>query len=100
MKIELETQIREIEKLKSSVSDGIKCEHCGIELMNAAITNAKIAELAGFIHHKEEKTKLMKDLSDKEQSFVQLKKEIDEYEKNGVYLKACRILWSSFIMLN
>ena len=80
--VQIDTEISSINKLKSEVEGGIKCEHCGIELMNAAITNAKIAELAGFIHHKEEKTKLMKDLSDKEQSFVQLKKEFDEYEKN------------------
>jgi DNA repair exonuclease SbcCD ATPase subunit len=81
-KIELETQIKEIEKLKSEVEGGIKCGHCGIELMNATITNAKIAELDGFIVHKDEKTKLMRDLSCKEQDFVQLKKDFDEYEKN------------------
>jgi DNA repair exonuclease SbcCD ATPase subunit len=50
--------------------------------MNATITNAKIAELAGFILQKEEKTKLMLELSTKEQGFVKLKKEFDEYEKN------------------
>jgi len=81
-KIELETQIREIEKLKSSVSDGIKCEHCGIELMNASITQQKIAELDGYIMHKDQKEGLMQVLTGKEQDFVQLKKDFDEYEKN------------------
>ena len=81
-KIELETQIREIEKLKSSVSDGIKCEHCGIELMNASITQQKIAELDGYIMHKDQKEGLMQVLTGKEQAFVQLKKDFDEYEKN------------------
>ena len=81
-KIELETQIREIEKLKSSVSDGIKCEHCGIELMNASITQQKIAELDGYILHKDQKEGLMQVLTGKEQDFVQLKKDFDEYEKN------------------
>jgi DNA repair exonuclease SbcCD ATPase subunit len=81
-KIELETQIREIEKLKSSVSDGIKCEHCGIELMNASITQSKIAELDGYIVHKDQKEGLMQVLTGKEQAFVQLKKDFDEYEKN------------------
>ena len=81
-KIELETQIKEIEKLKSSVSDGIKCEHCGIELMNASITQQKIAELDGYIVHKDQKEGLMHVLSGKEQDFVQLKKDFDEYEKN------------------
>jgi DNA repair exonuclease SbcCD ATPase subunit len=80
--VQIDTEIASINKLKSSVEGGIKCEHCGIELMNAAITNAKIAELDGYIQHKEEKTKLMTDLSDKEKGFVQLKKEFDEYEKN------------------
>jgi DNA repair exonuclease SbcCD ATPase subunit len=80
--VRIDTEIASIKKLKSSVEGGIKCEHCGIELMNAAITNAKIAELDGYIQQKTEKEGLMKDLSDKEQSFVQLKKEFDEYEKN------------------
>jgi DNA repair exonuclease SbcCD ATPase subunit len=80
--VQIDTEIASINKLKSSVEGGIKCEHCGIELMNAAITNSKIAELDGYIRQKEEKTKLMTDLSDKEKGFVQLKKEFDEYEKN------------------
>jgi DNA repair exonuclease SbcCD ATPase subunit len=80
--IQIDTEIESINKLKSSVEGGIKCEHCGIELMNAAITNSKIAELDGLIVKKNTKTTLMNDLSKKEQSFVQLKKEFDEYEKN------------------
>ena len=80
--VKIDTEIASINKLKSSVEGGIKCEHCGIELMNAAITNAKIAELDGFIVQKNTKTTLMTDLSNKEQSFVKLKKEFDEYEKN------------------
>lgn len=80
--VRINTEITSINKLKSSVEGGIKCEHCGIELMNAAITNAKIAELDGYIQQKDQKEGLMTVLSDKEQGFVQLKKEFDEYEKN------------------
>jgi len=80
--VRIDTEISSIKKLKSSVEGGIKCEHCGIELMNAAITNAKIAELDGYNQQKGEKEGLMMDLSNKEQSFVKLKKEFDEYEKN------------------
>ena len=80
--VRVNTEITSINKLKSSVEGGIKCEHCGIELMNAAITNAKIAELDGYIQQKDQKEELMTVLSDKEQGFVQLKKEFDEYEKN------------------
>jgi len=78
----VKAKISDIESLKSSVSGGIKCEHCGIELMNAAITTSKIAELDGLILHKEQKEGLMHDLTTKEQSYVKLKKEFDEYEKN------------------
>ena len=81
-KIELETKITEIKKLKSSVEGGIKCEHCGIELMNAAITNSKIAELDGYNQQKEEKEGLMTVLSGKEKTFVESKRQFDEYEKN------------------
>ena len=81
-KVEVESQIKEIERLKSSVSGGIKCEHCGIELMNAAITQSKIAELDGFSQQKTQIEGIMLELSGKEQGFVQLKKDFDEYEKN------------------
>jgi DNA repair exonuclease SbcCD ATPase subunit len=80
--VQIDTEIASINKLKSEVEGGIKCGHCGIELMNASITNAKIAELDGYIMHKGQKERLMQDLSNKEQSFVKLKKEFDEYEKN------------------
>jgi DNA repair exonuclease SbcCD ATPase subunit len=81
-KITLDTKISEIEKLKSSVKGGIKCEHCGIELMNAAITQQKISELDGLILQRNEKVKLMTDLTNKEKEFVETKKQFDEYEKN------------------
>ena len=80
--VRVQTEIASIEKLQSSVSGGIICEHCGIDLMNASITQAKINELAGYIVHKDEITGLMTVLSGKDESFVKLKKEFDEYEKN------------------
>jgi DNA repair exonuclease SbcCD ATPase subunit len=80
--IKLDTEIESINKLKSEVEGGIKCSHCGIELINAAITNTKITELDGLIVQKNTKTTLMHVLSSKEQSFVQLKKDFDEYERN------------------
>jgi len=81
-KIELETKISGIEKLKSEVKGGIKCEHCGIELMNAAITQQKISELDGFTQQKKVIEKLMTDLTNKEKEFVETKRQFDEYEKN------------------
>jgi DNA repair exonuclease SbcCD ATPase subunit len=81
-KVDVDHRIKTIEDLKSSVDGGIKCEHCGIDLMMASITKSKIAELDGYIMQKDQISGLMMDLSGKEQGFVQLKKEFDEYEKN------------------
>ncbi len=80
--LKVENQISEIEKLKSEVGDGIKCEHCGIELMNASITQTKIGELAGFITSKDQLSGLLQDLTSKDNEFTQLKKDFDIYEKN------------------
>jgi hypothetical protein len=80
--IQIETEIEEVEKLKSSVEGGIKCEHCGINLMNASITQQKISELDGYIMQKDNVWTTMQVLTGIESTFVKLKKEFDEYEKN------------------
>ena len=81
-KVQLDSKISDIESLKSSVNNGIKCEHCGIELMNAAITQEKISQLAGLVTHRETISSLMNELSGKEKGFVDLKKQFVEYERN------------------
>jgi DNA repair exonuclease SbcCD ATPase subunit len=81
-KVDVDHKIKTIEDLKSSVDGGIKCEHCGIDLMMASITQSKIAELDGYIMQRDQILGLMQVLSGKEQGFTQLKKEFGEYEKN------------------
>ena len=81
-KVVVDNKIKTLEELKSSVDGGIKCEHCGIELMIAAITQSKIGELDGYSQRKGQINDLMLGLTNKEQSFTKLKKEFDEYEKN------------------
>jgi DNA repair exonuclease SbcCD ATPase subunit len=81
-KFEAESKISNLNELAKSVSGGVKCEHCGIELLNAEITKTKLLELAGLTTQKDQIVNLMNDLSLKEKSFTQLKKEFDEYEKN------------------
>lgn len=95
-RVEIDNKVTTLEELKNSVSGGIKCEHCGIELMNAAITQTKIAELAGFVTQQDEIRVLLQDLSDKEKSFVKLKKEFDEYEKNKLIKEKYEISIESF----
>ena len=50
--------------------------------MMASITQSKIAELDGYIMHKDQKEGLMTVLIGKEKGFVDIKRQFDEYEKN------------------
>jgi DNA repair exonuclease SbcCD ATPase subunit len=69
-------------QLSKTVSGGMKCEHCGIDLMNAAITAAKLAEMDSLRNESKKFDEELVELNIKEKSFVQLKKDFDEYEKN------------------
>lgn len=81
-KLGYESKLNDIKQLKNSVKDGIKCEHCGIELMNAAITKSKIDEETHYGQLLSGVNSVLDSLSNEEKSFTQLKKEFDEYEKN------------------
>jgi DNA repair exonuclease SbcCD ATPase subunit len=69
-------------QLSKTVSGGIKCEHCGIDLMNAEITAAKLAEMDSLRNESKTYEQELTELTTKEKEFVQLKKDFDEYEKN------------------
>ena len=97
-KVEIITNINSIEKLKGSVSNGIKCEHCGIELMNAVITKSRIDELDKYTFQAEQVELLLSELDGKEKSFVKLKKEFDEYEKNKLIKEKLELSIESYDM--
>ncbi len=76
------SKINEINTLIKKFGDGIQCEHCGIKLIEAELTKNKISELKTW---EDSLSKLSKELAkheEVEKSFVQLKKDFDEYEKN------------------
>jgi DNA repair protein SbcC/Rad50 len=75
-------QIGEINKLVEEVKGGIKCEHCGIELMNAELTKSKIAQLDSIKNKLKEQEELVTTLDEKEKGFVKLKQDFYDYEKN------------------
>lgn len=77
-----EIQIEGIDKLAASVSGGIKCEHCGIELINAELTKARLAEKDELLLKIQQLESDIKSLDEKDKSYAQLKKDFDEYEKN------------------
>jgi DNA repair exonuclease SbcCD ATPase subunit len=77
-----QNKVEEIEDLIKKYGDGIQCEHCGIKLMEAALTKKKIDELSDWEKKVEKLSKKWKDLDIKEKSYTQLKKDFDEYERN------------------
>jgi DNA repair exonuclease SbcCD ATPase subunit len=77
-----QNKVEEIEELIKKYGDGIQCEHCGIKLMEAALTKKKIDELSDWEKKVDKLSKKWKDLDTKEKSYTQLKKDFDEYERN------------------
>ena len=77
-----QNKVEEIEQLVKKFGDGIQCEHCGIKLMEAALTKKKIDELGDWEKKVDKLSKKWKDLDSREKSYTQLKKDFDEYEKN------------------
>jgi len=76
-----ENKVEEIQDLIEKYGDGIQCEHCGIKLMEAELTNKKIKQLDGYKKLVKEFKKEIETLEKKEESFTQLKKDFDEYER-------------------
>ena len=77
-----QNKVEEIEELVKKFGDGIQCEHCGIKLMEAALTKKKIDELGDWEKKVDKLSKEWKTLDSKEKSYTQLKKDFDEYERN------------------
>jgi DNA repair exonuclease SbcCD ATPase subunit len=75
-------QVEDIKELIKKYGDGIQCEHCGIKLMEAALTKKKIDELKDWEKKVKDLEKEHAKLEKKEQSFTQLKKDFDDYERN------------------
>lgn len=77
-----QNKVQEIEELVKKYGDGIQCEHCGIKLMEAALTKKKIDELSDWEKKVDHLSKQWKDLDYKEKSYTQLKKDFEQYEKS------------------
>ena len=75
-------QIEGIDELTKSLSGGIKCEHCGIELINAELNKARIAQKDELVSSLNKVVIEVAQLDAQEKGYTQLKKDFDEYEKN------------------
>lgn len=90
-----QNKVEDIEQLVKKFGNGIQCEHCGIKLMEAALTKQKIDELGDWEKKVDNLSKEYKDLEIKERSYTQLKKEFDEYEKNKLIKEKYEVTYES-----
>ncbi len=81
-KIEVNVKLKDLEVLARSVSGGIKCEHCGIELLNAELTKSKLDQMDGLKEQLSGYENRLIELNNGDQQFQQLKREFDQYERN------------------
>ena len=77
-----QNKVQDIEELVKKYGDGIQCEHCGIKLMEAALTKKKIDELSDWEKKVDKLSKQWKDFDYQEKSYTQLKKDFEQYEKS------------------
>jgi DNA repair exonuclease SbcCD ATPase subunit len=78
----VDVKINELVQLSKTVSGGIKCEHCGIDLMNAALTQAKLSEMDTLKEQGKNLGDVLTELNTKEKELLQIKKEFEQYEKS------------------
>jgi DNA repair exonuclease SbcCD ATPase subunit len=76
------SKVDEIKQLVKKYGDGVQCEHCGIKLMEAALTKKKIDELGDWEKRLKQLEKELQKSEEKEKQFTQLKKDFDDYERN------------------
>lgn len=80
-------QITDVEKLIKEFSPGLKCDHCGLNIKEAALTKSKIESLPTLKKEYDEIKVLLETLKEKEQNFVDSKREFDLYEKSKLIME-------------
>jgi DNA repair exonuclease SbcCD ATPase subunit len=83
----LKTKIEDLKVLIETYGDGIKCEHCGLNLKDAEFTKAKINSFEGLKQEHNDIKVLLKSLDKENENHLKLKKDFDLYEKNKLVIE-------------
>tara|TARA_R110000803_G_scaffold61444_1_gene121243 strand:+ start:1338 stop:3716 length:2379 start_codon:yes stop_codon:yes gene_type:complete len=76
------SRVRDIEEELETFKGGLECQYCGIELAKSDYNEKKKDELTHLIISVDKTTVSVGSLTKKEQTFIDLKKEFDLYERN------------------
>lgn len=98
VKSHLKIQIESIDALVKSLEGGVKCEHCGINLLDAGLNQAKIAQREDLITKFNIASTELSEIEKNEKSYTQLKKDFDEYEKNKLIKEKLEVSLESQIL--
>lgn len=80
----IDNKISEIEELKSSVDGGIKCELCGIDVINAILVKNKLIDLDNLYVKKNSLMLELESCKNEKNELIVLKQNFDLYEKNSL----------------
>ena len=100
-KIKLGTMKSKIQDITEEINEfegGLQCQYCGIELAKSDYTEKKKVELKELNVNVEGSSTQVDRLSEEEQSFVNLKKEFDLYERNKLIKEKYEIQLESLIL--
>lgn len=98
VKSHLKIQIESIDALVKSLEGGVKCEHCGINLLDAGLNQAKIAQREDLVSKFNIASTELSEIEKNEKSYTQLKKDFDEYEKNKLIKEKLEVSLESQIL--
>ena len=90
------SKITDIEGELKEFEGGIKCQYCGITLAQSEYSDKRKKELVELKGSLNKITKQVKEYTIQEESFVDLKNQFDEYEKNKLIKEKYEIQIESF----
>jgi len=92
----LQSKRRDIESELKSFEGGIECQYCGIVLAQSEYNEKRKKELNDIVIGISHSSIILEGYEQKEKSFVDLKRQFDEYEKNKLIKEKYEIQIESF----
>ena len=91
----LRNKIDDVKKMISTYGNGVSCEHCGLNLIDAKFTKEKIDNLSSLEAEFNSINNDILKLEDEEKSKVSIKKDYDTFEKNKLVKQKNHLTYES-----
>lgn len=94
----LKNKIEDIKNLISTYGNGISCEHCGLNLIDAKFTKEKIDNLGNLENQYNIINETISNLENDNKLKTSLKKEYDVFEKNKLVKQKHQLTYESYVI--